>query len=90
MISLPNPTAKKVMTTEQLNQLIIYTTDDLKRAYSIDDEGTLYYTRINKFGVMKLDDWDFVDVDEMDEELTEIQNKLIAMNKVNETYFALN
>ena len=70
--------------------MIIYTTDNNKGAYSIDDEGTLYYTRINKFGVMKLDDWDFVDVDEMDEELTEIQNKLIAMNKVNGTYFALN
>ena len=70
--------------------MIIYTTDDNKGAYSIDDEGTLYYTPVSESGAIRLDDWDFVDIDEMDEELTEIQNKLIALNKVNGTYFALN
>ena len=86
MISLPNPTAKTIKTTE----MIIYTSENFDCAYSIDDEGTLYYTPISESGAIRLDDWEFVDVDEMSDDLIHIQEKLITLNKANGTYFALN
>ena len=86
MISLPNPTAKMTETTE----MIIYTCEGHGCAYSIDDEGTLYYTPISQSGAIRLDDWTEREaVDELDEEgLNEIQDKLILLNKANGTYFS--
>ena len=86
MISLPNPTAKMTQTTE----MIIYTCEGHGCAYSIDDEGTLYYTPISQSGAIRLDDWTECEaVDELDEEgLIEIQDKLILLNKANGTYFS--
>ena len=74
--------------------MIIYTTDDNKGAYSIDDEGTLYYTPVSESGAIRLDDWVEVDLyllnEELNQEVREIQDKLIAMNKINGTYFTCN
>ena len=88
MISLPNPSAKMSQTTE----MIIYTLEGHGCAYSIDDEGTLYYTPISESGAIRLDDWTECEaVDELDEEgLIDIQEKLITLNKANGTYFRVN
>jgi len=88
MISLPNPTAKMTQTTE----MIIYTCEGHGCAYSIDDEGTLYYTPISESGAIRLDDWTECEaVDEQDEDgLNDIQEKLITLNKANGTYFTVN
>ena len=86
MISLPNPTTKMT----QITEMIIYTCEGHGCAYSIDDEGTLYYTPISQSGAIRLDDWTEREaVDELDEEgLNEIQDKLILLNKANGTYFS--
>ena len=72
--------------------MIIYTCEGHGCAYSIDDEGTLYYTPISESGAIRLDDWTECEpVDELDEEgLNDIQDKLITLNKANGTYFCLN
>jgi len=67
--------------------MIIYTSENFESAYSIDDEGTLYYTPVSESGAIRLDDWEFVDVDEMSDDLIHIQDKLITLNKANGTYF---
>ena len=71
--------------------MIIYTTENFESAYSIDDEGTLYHTPVSESGAIRLDDW--VECEALDEindkELINIQEKLIKLNKVNGTYFAL-
>ena len=71
--------------------MIIYITEDNKSAYSIDDEGTLYYTPISESGAIRLDDWVDVDFYSMDDDLIdeakEVQEKLIVLHKANGTYF---
>ena len=73
--------------------MIIYTTDDNKGAYSIDDEGTLSYTPISESGAIRLDDWVDVDFYSIDEDLIseaiKAQEKLITLNKANGTYYTL-
>ena len=72
--------------------MILYIPEGHGCAYSIDDEGTLYYTRISQSGAIRLDDWTECEaVDELDEEgLNDIQEKLITLNKANGTYFRVN
>ena len=71
--------------------MIIYQPEGHGCAYSIDSEGTLYFSPIECDGTLNTTDWDFVEsVDELDEEfLTEIQNKLISFEKTNGTYFTV-
>ena len=73
--------------------MIIYTTEDFKSAYSIDDEGCLYYTPVSESGAIRLDDWVDVDFYSIDEDLIseakEAQETLIKLNKVNGTYYQL-
>lgn len=69
--------------------MIIYTSEDFQSAYSIDAEGCLYYTPVSESGAIRLDDWDPIDVDEMTDELVEMQDRLIKLNKANGTYFTL-
>ena len=73
--------------------MIIYTTEDFKSAYSIDDEGTLYYTPISESGAIQLDDWVDVDFYSIDEDLIaeakEAQETLIKLHKANGTYYTL-
>lgn len=70
--------------------MIIYQPENHSCAYSIDSEGTLYFSLIECDGKLNTNDWDFVEpLDELDEEfLTEIQDKLISLEKANGTYFA--
>ena len=72
--------------------MILYIPEGHGCAYSIDDEGTLYYTPISESGAIRLDDWTECEaVDELDEEgLNDIQEKLITLNKANGTYFRVN
>ena len=76
----------------QTTEMIIYTCEGHGCAYSIDDEGTLYYTPISESGAIRLDDWTECEaVDEQDEDgLNDIQEKLITLNKANGTYFTVN
>ena len=69
--------------------MIIYITEDYKSAYSIDDEGCLYYTPVSESGAIRLDDWEIVDIDEITDDVVDIQEKLIALNKANGTYYTL-
>jgi len=73
--------------------MIIYITEDYKSAYSIDDEGVLYYTPVSESGAIRLDDWVDVDFYSIDEDLIpeakEAQEKLITLNKANGTYYTL-
>ena len=62
--------------------MIIYTTEDFKSAYSIDDEGTLYYTPISESGAIRLDDWVDVDFYSIDEDLIVILRKMVGMNRI--------
>ena len=65
--------------------MIIFTSDELGCAYSIDDEGALYYTPRYMNDTINLMDWCEVDLDECDEDvITEIKgiwNELIKANQ---------
>lgn len=71
--------------------MILYIPEGHGCAYSIDDEGTLYYTPISDSGAIRVDDW--VECESVDEDdnanLIDIQEKLITLNKANGTYFTL-
>ena len=69
--------------------MIILTSDKQGCAYSIDSEGTLYYTPMYIGGCIETQDWIEVEpVDELDEEdVNVIHEKLIAMNKAIGEYY---
>ena len=69
--------------------MIILTSDKQGCAYSIDSEGTLYYTPMYIGGGIETQDWIEVEpVDELDEEdVNVIHEKLIAMNKAIGEYY---
>ena len=69
--------------------MIILTSDNKGCAYSIDSEGTLYYTPMYIGGGIETQDWVEVEpVDELDEEdVNVIHEKLIAMNKAIGEYY---
>lgn len=69
--------------------MIIYQPENHGCVYSIDSEGTLYFSPIECDGTLNTTDWDFVEpVDELDDEfLTEIHEQLILMSKAIGTYF---
>ena len=69
--------------------MIILTSDNQGCAYSIDSEGTLYYTPMYIGGGIETQDWIEVEpVDELDEEdVNVIHEKLIAMSKAIGEYF---
>jgi len=73
--------------------VIILVNEEFGCAYSIDDEGALYYTPLSESGAIRLDDWVDVDFDSIDEDLIleakEAQEKLITLNKANGTYYTL-
>ena len=73
--------------------MIILVNEEFGCAYSIDDEGCLYYTPLSESGAIRLDDWVDVDFDSIDEDLIseakEAQEKLIKLNKANGTYYTL-
>ena len=69
--------------------MIILTSDNQGCAYSIDSEGTLFYTPMYIGGGIETQDWIEVEpVDELDEEdVNVIHEKLIAMNKAIGEYY---
>ena len=69
--------------------MIILTSDKQGCAYSIDSEGTLFYTPMYIGGGIETQDWIEVEpVDELDEEdVNVIHEKLIAMNKAIGEYY---
>lgn len=71
--------------------MIVLTLEEKSCAYSIDSEGTLFYTPMSDSGAIRLDDWVDVDFHSIDEddvaEAQEAQEKLIAMSKAIGEYF---
>ena len=74
--------------------MIIYIAENQGCAYSIDSEGTLFYTPQYQDGTVNLEDWSEVDLMSLmgeDEnlrcEIDEIHEKLIAMSKAIGEYF---
>lgn len=65
--------------------MIILTSEQHGCAYSIDSEGTLFYTPMMEGGGIETEDWCDVDFDTMEneyvQEIKDIQDKLIAMMK---------
>ena len=65
--------------------MIIYQAEDQGCAYSIDSEGTLFYSPMYQGGGIETQDWCEVDFDTMEneyvQEVKEVQDKLIAMMK---------
>ena len=60
--------------------------EELGCAYSIDSEGTLYYTPLFKDGTVKLDDWTEVDHLSL---LGEDKNVYLMVDKVHEKLIAM-
>ena len=71
--------------------MIIYQAEDQGCAYSIDSEGTLFYTPVSESGAIRLDDWVDVDFNSIDEEYIQeakdAHEKLISMMKAIGEYF---
>ena len=65
--------------------MIILTSEQHGCAYSIDSEGTLFYTSMMEGGEIETEDWCDIDFDTMEneyvQEVKDIQDKLIAMMK---------
>jgi hypothetical protein len=68
--------------------MIVLTCDDHGCAYSIDSEGTLYYTPQYNDGSINVEDWDEVDhmallgeEDDIQALVEEVHEQLIAMSK---------
>ena len=74
--------------------MIVLTTENLGCAYSIDSEGTLFYTPQYQDGSINLEDWCEVDLmslmgeeENLRLEIDEIHQQLIEMSKVIGEYF---
>ena len=74
--------------------MIILTAEDHGCAYSVDSEGTLYYTPQYRSGSINLEDWSEVDLMHLlgeDEnlrlEVDNIHNQLIGLSKAIGEYF---
>ena len=69
--------------------IILSSEENLRCVYSIDSEGTLFYTPMYINGTINLGDWIEVEsVDELDDEsINEVHDKLIAMSKAIGEYF---
>lgn len=65
--------------------MIIYTEENIGCAYSIDSEGTLFYSPMYQGGGIETQDWCEVDFDTIEneyvQEVKDVQDKLIAMMK---------
>ena len=72
-----------------LSPMIILSSEEKGCVYSIDSEGTLFYTPMYINGTINLGDWVEVEsVDELDDEsVNEVHDKLIAMSKAIGEYF---
>ena len=73
--------------------MIILINEDLGCAHSIDYEGCLFFVPLNEDGSFNPQDWNEVEFWNIDDDLIptlkEVQEKLIAMNKLNGTYYTL-
>ena len=74
--------------------MIIFTSELLGCAYSIDDEGCLYYTPKYMDDTINLTEWCEVELDELEgedeevqEEIQEIWNQLIKANQAIGCYY---
>ena len=90
-VSLTDRDALRDFFTPQINTLpmIILSSEEKGCVYSIDSEGTLFYTPMYINGTINLGDWIEVEsVDELDDEsINEVHKKLIAMSKAIGEYF---
>ena len=75
------------------NQIIL-TSEEHGCAYSIDSEGTLFYTPMFTDNKVDLEDWNDVEMDEIEamgedivREILDIQDQLITMSKALGTYY---
>jgi len=72
--------------------MILYIPEGHGCAYSIDSEGELFYTPILEGGTLQLEETDIVDYydavdNECENEINEIHDKLIELNKTAGFYF---
>lgn len=74
--------------------MILYTDENLGCVYSIDSEGTLFYTPQYQDGKIDIEDWvevDFMqlmaDEEDIRSEIDEIHQKLIAISKLVGEYY---
>ena len=90
-MSLTDRDALRDFFTPQINTnpMVILASEEKGCVYSIDSEGTLFYTPMYINGTINLGDWIEVEsVDELDDEsVNEVHDKLIAMSKAIGEYF---
>jgi hypothetical protein len=72
--------------------MILYTPEGHGCAYSIDTEGELFYTPILVDGTLNLEETDLVDYYDLcdsgyEDDIKEIHQQLIEMNKIAGLYF---